>query len=448
MEIENSSLWREVQAILDSGEKPVSFYWEAEIHANGQTYVPVRILNIDFNENHEEDFSSEIFITLVIQAGTFYKRVLPFREDIEITLYRSPTNEGGGYLDAARAAVSQRYRATIVDNQDQLLESNVAGTLDEFTLNQTSIPSIRFQLVSKAVEQLRMFSVGGVYRNTTAQKLLQTVITQSFANLQIEKGQVPLGVDMVPASNNEPRVQYVIPQGTMLTDLPDYLQRRCGGVYNAGIGSFLKDDYWFIYPKYDVTRFDAAHRTLTIIRVPPNKLPNVERTYRQQGGTTIILATSNANFRDRSESDQLNQGNGVRYADARLLMDNFVKVDNNKAIVSRGANNSEFVSAQRSTGLNNVRVARAPVSSNPFREYSDLAIRGGSLFSFVWENSNIELIDPGMPVKIYTIDGDDIVELRGVVHGLLHSVQLLGVGGSATRFSTQTGVAVFVNRNY
>lgn len=447
MEIEDSTLNREIQAILNDGAKPINFTWNCEIHVGTVTYVPVKIITIDFEEDHEEAYCPKIMLEVMLQGGVYFKQIYPAQENLEISLFKKPLSESSGDVNESSPQLVQRYRATLIDKGNALSEGNMQGTPSQEVLDQSTIMLVEFQLLSKPLEQLRMMSLGGSYRSSTVQNFLQTIITYNFNQLVLQDSQLPKGVDMVTPNNTATRDSFVIPQGLPLVNVVDYVQNKCGGIYSSGLGSFIKDDFWYIYPKYDVTRFSQSSRTLTIIRVPPNKLPSVERTYRQQGGATIILATSEANLQDQSDPDQLNKGNGVRFADASTFMDSFVTVKDNKATARRGASNSEYVANQRTTGNNNVKLSTNPINANPYREYSRLAQRQGGLYTFVWENSNPDLLIPGMQIKIMYLDGDDIKQILGTLHAHHSVIQMYGKGATSNRYTTQTAIAVFINRN-
>lgn len=444
MEIEQSSLYREIDAIINSSNKPVHYFWSAEIHVNGETYKPLKLLSIDFVEDFEAKYADEIFVELAISGGTYAKRLYPFQDQIDITLFRNPLNEQGDTIDTSAVLQTERYTAQLIDMGNPLLESNGMNTASEEAMNLTNIFNVTFQLVNKSLEQLRMMSVGGIYRNTTAEDVIKGVLTAESKKVKVEGGRLPKGVDMVPASNQTKRDHVIIPHGVKLVDLPEYIHRKCGGVYNSGMGYYLQGDYWYIYPCYDTTRFNAASHTLTVINVPANKFPQIERTYREDGSNLVIMATGDVSFSDDSDTQQLNYGNGTRFADADKFMEGFTVTKGNKTIASRGSNNSEFVAIERLNGNNNVHLSSNPINANAMVEYSKLARRQGSVLSLVWENSLPNLIFPGMPVKMLYLEDDDIKTVTGVALKAHHYVQSKGQGMTDARHVCRTMLAVFV----
>lgn len=445
MEIEDTSLWREIEAVKGDGAKPVHYTWRAEIHANGLTYAPLKLLSIDIVQDFEQKYADEIIVTMMILGGTFAKRIYPFQDSLDITLYRDPLQEVGDASNEEGEPQSERYTATLLDKGNPLIEANGSNNPDEDAMNLNNLFEISFQLVGKGLEQLRMKSVGRIYRNADVESVIRAVLTNDSKEIQADAIHVPKGVTMVEASNKTKRDHVVLPHGIKLVEVPEYIQYRCGGVYNAGMGYYLRGDQWYVYPCYDTTRFNKATKTMTVINVPKNKMPNIERTYRINGRNLLVLATGEVKLRDDSEKQQLNHGNGVRFADAKGFMDgSFVQAKGNKVIAQRGKNTSEFVGTERKNGNNNVHISTNPINANPFVEYSRIARRQGGVLTFVWENSQTDLLYPGMMVKILYMENGDVKEVYGTALKAHHYVQLRGQGSQAMRYICQTVIAVFV----
>ena len=445
MEIEQSSLWREIESITRSGVKPVHFTYRVEIHVGEETILPLKLLSIDYVQDFELKYADEVIIALAIPGGKYAKRIYPFKDQIEITLFKVPLAEMGDYNDEEAAPQSERYTATLIDTGNPLLEANGMNAPSEEALDLTNVFQIQFQLVNKALEQLRMISVGGIYRNATVEDVIKSVLTVESRKLEVEGSRAPQGVEMVDASNTKVRDHVIVPQGTKLVHLPEYIHYKCGGVYNAGLGYYLYGDYWHVYPCYDTTRFNKAESTFTVINIPKNKMPGVERTYRKDGSNLVVLATGEVRFADDTEEQQLNWGNGVRFADAEKFMEGvLVKTMGNKAIATRGTNTSEFKATDRMSGNNNIHLSTNAIHANAFVEYSRLARRQGCVLSFVWENSLPELVHPGMPTKVlYLLDGE-LREVYGTVLKAHHFVQMAGEGMTDMRYVCRTMLAVFV----
>jgi hypothetical protein len=448
MEFEQSSLYRETLQIVEGGARPVHFLWHADVHAAGETLRALKVVQIDFQRDFENAYADVVMVRLALLGGQYAYRIYPNQSKLEITLYRTPIGETADVPDADAQRQTERYTATLVDRGNPLLESNSPASADEESLNKSNIFEIEFQLTNKALEQIRMLSVGGIYRGTSNEDVIKSVLTRESAKVKVDGVRAPRGVDMVKSSNQAQRDHVVIPQGTPLVQLPNYIHAKCGGVYSTGMGYYLQGDYWYVYPCYDTKRFSEAPKTLTIINVPKNKFPNAPRTYRKDGRNTVVLATGEVSFKDSSDARQLNEGNGIRFADANQFMGlGFAKTKNNKVTMSRGDNVSEFVSSRRDNGLNNVQLSQNPINANPFGEYSKMAQRDGSYLSLLWESSLPELVFPGMPARVLYLEQDSIREIYGVVLQAFDAVQMVGSGMTSGRHSNSTALAIFVQRS-
>ncbi len=452
MEIENSSMWREVTKILNAGDptasKPVHYSWTAQIHVNGEKYLPLKVISIDILSDYEDNYADVMMVRISIMGGMYASYIYPSKENIEITLFRNPLEEVGDIGDPEEKTQTERYRATLIDKGNPIVESNNRNPPTTENLDLTSIVEVDFQLVNKTLEQMRMISIGGNYRNATAGDVIKGLLTRESKNVKVEGVKIPKGVDMVDKSNPVVRDHIIFPHGTPLVQVPHYVHNKCGGVYSAGLGYYFFNDYWYVYPCYDTTRFNLSNRTkLTVLNIPKDKLPSVERTYRLNGKNLIILATGAVKFSDDSEVQQLNAGNGVRFANADVLMGGgFSVTKNNKTVASRGTNNNEFVSTPRTTGNNLVRVSNNEINANVYLETSKLAKRQGSFFTFEWENSNPTLIFPGMVVKIMYLDNDLVKTVDGVLLKAHTYIGQRGEGMTATRHIAHSVLSIFVQR--
>lgn len=446
MEFEQSALMFEVNQILNDGPKPVQNNLSAEILVNttGITVSPMKIMSVDLKRDFLDAYSDVLIVEMAISAGQYSKQIYPYKNNIDITLTYTPLNETGDATNTSIAPQSETYTATLIDTGSPVMEQNGFNAPTQYNLDLSNMIMAKFQLVNKALEQMRMIEVGQIFRGATVDDVIKTMLTQASQTTTVNGQRTVQGVTMVKSSNPTPREHIVIPHGVKLTDVPQYIQKYCGGVYAAGMGYYLQGNQWHVYPALDTTRFNTTQGTLTIINLPQNKFTNVERTYYQPGGNLVVMATGNVKFRDPSNQHQLNSGNGIRFSDASKFMDGFTTLGDNKALASRGATNNEFVGFQRPNGNNNVARSTNPITTNSLEEYSKLARAMGSVIQLEWQHSNPDLITPGLPTTILYLDEDQIQSITGVIVGAHHYTHLMGQGFSAMRYGTVTTLAVFI----
>lgn len=444
-EIEDTPLYREAREIMTNGQTGTNFGWRVLIHlGDTQTFKPLKVVALNNNRNYSEGFTDITTVTLLMGLGSYARKIYPNRNTLQISVFKLPQGELSENDSGDNAIEAERFSATLLDEGPAPVEAQGIEANGEFELDITDLRYVNFQLLNKSLEQIRLMSVGGIYRNCTVADLMRSMLTKEATKADVPEERALVGVDLVPVSNNDKHPQIVITHGVKLIDVPDFLQKRYG-VYNAGLGSYIQNKYWHIFPLYDTTQFNERQQTLTVLMMPPRKYSNIERTYRQVGDSLTILVTGESGFKDDSGTEYLNQGNGARFSDARRQMEAVSSNQNNKAIISRSRNNNEFTTDKRPDGIQHVPMAQTRITSNPFPIYSGLAARNGGWVKAVWQNSDPKLILPGMMTRVLYSDQNETREMYGVVHRVA-SVSM-GVGDIVSeKFTTQTVLDIFVNR--
>ncbi len=446
MTIEATLIQDEINRIIEGPEKPVNFYWSAVIHANGKDFPMIAIESIDFDKNYNEEIADSIDVTGLISPGTYQVDILPYDANLEITLTKSVAGESNEEEVVGATIQVERYIAKLKsDGPTQSMKGAVDGNITKETADLGGLKTVSFQLLNSTLEQLRMVMVGGIYRNVKPGDVLRAIIGSESKKVKTSAGIAIKGVDMVPANNEVIRDHVIIPP-TKLLGLPDFIQTKCGGVYSAGMGFYLQNGLWYIYPKLDVGRFSDKTKTLTIIVVPPNKYPGVTRTYRETANQVIIISTRGINHWDDSEEQQLNFGNGVRFTDGSKIMEGFGTAEGNKFTVARKDNNSEVILSNRQNGVDRAMISSTPIHSNPFVEYSKMARANCEHLQATWEHSNESLIYPGMPVRIVYVNDSEISENYGSVLAAHFFVMRAGTTVTTKRHVTSGAITMVMKK--
>jgi len=249
---------------------------------------------------------------------------------------------------------------------------------------------------------------------------------------------------VVPPDNTERRAHIVVPQGTPLMALSNYLQDKCGGIYNSEIGFYLHKGSWYVWPLFNTQRFEDSPKGLTVINIPENRMPGIERTFRQTAHQLIILTTGGTRSIDSSTSRQVDEGNGIRFTDAKAIFEDFGKTVNNITTLSRGKNVTEVLFKEAENGLNHVVTAAKGISSNLMSALSKISSRKGQVVQAVWENSRGSLIYPGMPVQYLYENNNTTKTLYGVVTQVQDFIHLKGEGMAAKRYVSNSSVTLFL----
>lgn len=431
MEITYTPLYREAMSIVNNGETGSNVGWRAIIHILGQnkTYTPLQVIAINIRCDFIKAYADEFTCTLLIPLGKYARLIYPNRTNLEITLTKSPLRESSEEIQYDADLESERYSAILIDGDKSPTVGQGRETNDEDTLDLMDMLPVSFQLTNKAMEKIRMVSVGGTFRNTTVKSVIQTLLTKEAQNIKVDNKRVIEGVDIQEPKNTNVRDHVLLPQGIKMFDVCDYIQKNIG-VYNAGIGSYVRNRIWYVFPLYDTTRFTETKQTLSLLILPRNKFPQLERTYRKKGNSLTVLITSETGFRDDSGTQYLNFGNGARFADANRFMEGFNETKDNRTLVARAKNVNEFKIEDRPDKVNLINVTQNKITANPYYEYSKVIGRKGGVFKTIWENSDPSLLIPGMVTRISYYDEGEVKEIYATLLGAEHSSMRMGDFGS------------------
>jgi hypothetical protein len=92
-------------------------------------------------------------------------------------------------------------------------------------------------------------------------------------------------------------------------------------------------------------------------------------------------------------------------------------------------------------------VTSGRISQNPYLEYTKLAYKSTARLDLVWENCKHELIYPGMPCKYVYYEGDDLVQLEGVVLHVHVMISLSGNISTSYKHATSASLTLAVKPN-
>lgn len=447
MALQDTALFREIRAIAASEAKPVFSRWECIIHAGGKDVVPLFILDLDIERNYIENYCDALSIEVAVSHGSFNYDVVPNKSTLEVTLRRLAMSESQQpTLDTEYPAESYRYRATLYDNQSDMLASNSPIVQDRQLADRGDFKNVKMQLLDPVIEKLRMQSVGGIFRKTTGINLVRALLGKYSKLAGAEAATRIQGVTIAAGWNTEIRDHIAVPHLTKLTLAPTLINTICGGLYAAGFGYYLQKQQWYLFAPYDVKGYAKSQRSLTILNVPANRMAMPERSYRETPTQVFVACTGEVKHQDVSEQDQLNRGNGVRFIDAKRIMEGFATVDGNKATVSRASNATEIVGEKRDTGLNFAPESDKRITANPLTELSKLALRSGSYIQLTWENGNPDILYPGMMVKFMYLQNSTPKELFGVLIGVQAHIAATNRSPTNRRFATNVALTVFLER--
>lgn len=360
----------------------------------------------DFIENRAD----AIQVKVRLQPGVYFNQIVPFRDDLVIQVL----------IDSETDKVIREFVGIPLIDKDVRSESNstVATNLD--ALNEVNLVSYEFQLINKGFAKLRNIPVSNIYQMANPADVIATIMQEESQNAGMTGYEKFKGLYFhQPIDNLNKYKSISIPSGTRLMNVPLLLQTHNDyGVYTKGMCCYYKQNYWWIVPLFNTELVDTHPRPLDIIRVPENKIPDLDSTfYRSDTGMTIVAA-GKSEHHDHADIRKMNQGVGQR-----LVMGDAVAGDtgyhynNGRAITTRADSLQEYKLSDRRDGEEWIPLDPNP-TGNLCKPFSQNAFNEGEVITVEWRNGDVGYLEPGHPVRYqYMYSEDEMIVRKGVLLG-------------------------------
>lgn len=420
-EYDDSPVWLDVDKVLSRKSDRQRFIYHAKVHTEDEDISVIKMISLSIIRDYQDANADYMFLEVAMPFGDYALKLYPYRDNLEVSIRKSDVRQANEemYEDTPENEniFIHRYKA-IFDKTNKVPSSDIAK-LDIETLNNSNIVHVKFQLFEIATLPIFISRVYGNHKGKTVDNILREVITQGTANIEIEGKPSVASVDIYEVDNKEPIKHLVVKDGMHLVEFPRYMQESSNGVYVKGLGTYFQwyQDAlrWFIYPIYDTTRFEKDPRAkLIIYSVPTNRYKGSDRTYLVDGDIISIVATSGYDYKDNSQTHELNFGSGIKMQGAKSLMGSPVQIKPDGQILATRVNTTnEVVFQERKDKLNYTTLI--PSTNNPYQVYSEVILRTKAEIYVKWEYSDCSLLYPGMGVKYVFYDGESVVEVYGTL---------------------------------
>ena len=388
---------------------PVHFNYSALFIDAENKQIPVHnVLSINRISNYSSAISDHIFVSLNVIKSDYFKLLSTNRRLLKMQLTRMP-NSVTGTPTSINAGITENYNAYLTDNTSEAIETRSGGLDGNYTDDLGELQEIHVQLVEKGLSEFRLYDIGGVYRNIKPITLLQGLLSHPLKAFG-EPKTIGYNVTVYPPDNTEIYYQAVIPNGVNLADLPGWVQKKWG-VYSTGLGYYLSQGMWFIFPLYDITRYEKSTKRITILNIPQNEMAGLHTSYVKEDDEVYIYATGNTKHIDTVDRLLDSSGTGFRAAKMGNLLDKFCDSKNGSTTIPTGRNAMTVSFEQREGQLDNIKAVDGLFSSNVWEDSSKTIANLGNVIVLQWENSNHYSLYPGMPVRF-------IYKYRGIPYSL------------------------------
>lgn len=410
----NEVVAKSIVRMCQAEPKEVNFWWTGGlvIPSTGEKIPFYDIATIDIHRDFMNNFTDIITVEALMETRSFYTMVLPNMGDLEGWLHKKQMAENSTLFVRGGYNKVYNYKAILQNPPKNGLAGgqNPTNQIDNPDL---SVTAVRFQFIDKTAIDLKLASFSGLMEQTEATQGLQMLMDGTGEDYGIE------GVHMTEADVQIPR-QIIIPRGTLVKDLPQYIQQEYG-IYNFGIGSYIFNNehgkFWWIYPLFNNNRYQKEYYKLTIVVVSSKFDPaGIPRTYMCNDGNLTLYTTDEVEMMENKPADQLNQGTGIQF---RNTMENrgpnVEEAGINKQLIDGSVGVSTYDVVDRKDKLKNYVQIYDDVN-NTAKLISSVSGNQGTYVTVQWRFAHADLLQPGVPTKIVYLDGDQAKELYGTLH--------------------------------
>lgn len=444
--IENTAIWADVRDIMQSENSADRDQLRVMIHTKTHDIVPYKLLSFSVAALYAENVGATHFVKLQIPNGEYTAKVYPSKANLEVSI---KIVGNAGKDNKTKSPVVKRFRAIFPPGQNPSPTGSSNGLMSEEDQNAGGFQTILLELIDKGVEAMTLKNTGDCFSGITPEDLLRLIIGRESSQVQIDGQPAIQAIDIIKPTNQDPFSSIIIPDGTPVIKIPDYLQEKVGGLYSQGMGSFIQvfegKRTFFVYPLYDYNRFDNESRRLIIYMVPQSRFSGVDATCKVDGKIVKILTTSDVDMQDDNDVSGMNEGSGFRMTDARAMMKKPVLIEKDGIKASRAQLNHEVAIESRDDGYNKGTKTLSP-SSNPYKHYSKLLAASSQKVTIQWDHSNPDLIFPGMPCSFVFVQDGKRASVRGTVHSHLYTTSVQGTSQSET-YTTQSTLVIAIEKN-
>jgi len=386
----------------------------------------VTIAGINILRDYIENITDYIEVKLTIPLGTFVYDVYPHLDNIEVTFI----TEKQLYNTKKPVLRTERYKAVYLIDKNTSIPTNTSQSRND--LNQNLPVVISLQLVDRSAETLRIKTTNGSFHNKinpantdmSPKSFIKSIISEEANKILIENNP-PIDSVFIEEPDNKEQIQaLVLPSNTRIIEIPEILQVKSTGVYNAGIGNYIQifgkdplnyEKTFFVYSLYNPAKYKDSEYKVIFYSPITSSQSTTDVTYKYKDKVLKILCHSVNKIRDSKEASVMSTGSGFRSSNANSYMKKPIDIKPEGPSFNRNQLATEVVYKERKDGLN--FSPNKSVSSNVFQLSSEVLQKQGSYVNITVSNFDIDFIQPGSACLInYENKEYEVEELYGVIH--------------------------------
>lgn len=436
--VKDSPLWPDIEDI--TAPNPMAYKPTFEISIQLHTvdkdlnlYDGILIHSLMIDSDYINKVGDYIEVQVRVPIGTYTNDVYPYLDNMEATLYiaRQEMKGNCGLL------TKERYKAVFLQEKNKDLPNQIAASRAD--LNQAAPNCIvTLQLLDRSVETIRIKTTQGSYDNIINKQnkdmhikpFLQSLLSSETDKITVENRPVLDNIAIEEPNNEDELKAIIIPSGTRVIEVPEYLQTRNIGVYNAGIGVYVHkfatssskyEKTLFVYSLYNPEKYNQAESKI-IFYSPAvgGGILQSPTTYKYDDGLLRAVVTGMTISDDKKETNQMSSGIGFRTSNSQSYMKKPVEITDDGPKFKGDGLNTEIACKNRADGLN--FAPNKSVSTNHFVCASEIAAKMGYYVTLVGYNQDPSYLFPGAACMInYEGRDEKIKTVKGCIHRVISS---------------------------
>ena len=184
-EIISTSLWDDILSVTGTTDRSRILRLFITIHTEKEDFQPMKVLVYENLRDYYKDTGETFHIRVMMTFGDYIYRVIPFKDNLEISLTTSWMFEGGDENEDLPPK-EVRYKALLDTQKNPFFGSQSLTNRSNIDLNHMPLQEINFELVDRREELLRLKTVSGIYRNISVEQVLRGVFFHEANKIKVD----------------------------------------------------------------------------------------------------------------------------------------------------------------------------------------------------------------------------------------------------------------------
>ena len=195
------TLLEETKRIVSTGTPVGACQFVAEFIVNGKIIKPFKVVEFYQFGDFINRFTFKASLSFMIGGGTWSNDIFPYRRDLKVNVYRIPGAAIGTEVNTSKAIEKFTYKMVVEETSSDKFVAPRSTNTTKDAKDWDDFSEHTVQLIDPIIEQLRLRTIGTFLRGCKPGDALRAILTKETRQIAVDGVIAPLGVSMVPASN-------------------------------------------------------------------------------------------------------------------------------------------------------------------------------------------------------------------------------------------------------